>query len=132
MQWPTAEETGAPPPGSTVEEHNAFHDKYGRTPLHPRTVKELLDCQGAATGLVAAIISTASASHPDADRFFEHVDRLLAHVPERGKTNGLERNFAGQMRATLASLENKLPRALALLMALDAKLKSRKRVEQVG
>jgi ParB-like chromosome segregation protein Spo0J len=43
-KFPTAAESGAPPPGSTLAEHDRFSAQFGRVPLHPKTVKEMLDC----------------------------------------------------------------------------------------
>jgi hypothetical protein len=60
---------------------------------------------------------------PDADTFFEQISFLLSHVPQSEKTNGMETDFAAKARKTLAQLERELPKALALLLALDAKLK---------
>jgi len=51
---------------------------------------------------------------------------MLKHVPELGKTNGAQTDYAGKARKTLTMLERALPKALALLNALDAGLHARK------
>ena len=126
MKWPTKEELEYPPEGSSLAIYDAYFAKYGRTPLHPKTVKELMDCDGATNALAVAISSSANAAHPDAEQFFDYIDQMLGHVPQTDKDNGMERNFAGKARTTLALLERALPKALALLLALDDKMRERK------
>jgi ParB-like chromosome segregation protein Spo0J len=120
---PTKEELGYPPDGSSVAEYDAYFAKYGRTPLRPMVIADLLKDRLSTTELALALLSIADDHHPDADGFFESLDRMLAWVPQPDKTNGMQMNFASDGRKTLAMLEKALPKALALLLALDAKLK---------
>jgi hypothetical protein len=86
-------------------------------------IADLLKDRLSTTELALALLSIADDHHPDADGFFESLDRMLAWVPQPDKTNGMQMNFASDGRKTLAMLEKALPKALALLLALDAKLK---------
>ena len=126
MVWPTKEELEYPADDAPLSEFNDFFKKYGRTPLHPKAIKEMLDADGLSSSLAISINSTTNDRLPDAEKFFECIDRLLSHMPEPGKTNGGQTDFAGKARKTLAMLEKALPKALALLTALDAKLRDRK------
>ena len=63
MKFPTREETGAPPPGSSLAEHDAFFEKYGRTPLHPKTVADALIRTGGARRALDHVVEQR-----DADR----------------------------------------------------------------
>ena len=114
------------PPGSSLAEHDAFFTKYGRTPLHPKTVADALALNEEINALMAAIIGVAAAAHPDADRFFDNIDQLLDWERKPDKTNGEQTDFAGKARKTVEMLERSLPKALALLTALAAKLRDRK------
>ena len=126
IKFPTREEMGAPPPGSSLAEHDAFFTKYGRTPLHPKTVADALALNEEVNALMAAIIGVGAAAHPDADRFFDNIDQLLDWERKPDKTNGEQTDFAGKARKTVEMLERSLPKALALLTALAAKLRDRK------
>jgi hypothetical protein len=95
--------------GSAVAEYDAYFKKYGRTPLHAKAIKDMLDAEGLTSMLAMGINSIAHERHPNADRFFEYIDHLLTHVREPDKTNGAQTDFAG---------EAALPQALALLNAL--------------
>jgi hypothetical protein len=112
--------------GSAVAEYDAYFKKYGRTPLHAKAIKDMLDAEGLTSMLAIGINSIAHERHPNADMFFEYIDHLLTHVREPDKTNGAQTDFAGKARKTLAMVEAALPQALALLNALDAKLKARR------
>lgn len=126
MVWPTKEELGYPADDAPLSEFDAFFKKHGRTPLHPKAVKELLDADGLSSSLAISVNSITNDRHPDVERFFECVDHMLKHVPELGKTNGAQTDFASKARKTLAMLERALPKALALLNALDAEMQARK------
>lgn len=126
MVWPTKEELGYPADDAPLSEFDAFFKKHGRTPLHPKAVKELLDADGLSSSLAISVNSLTNDRHPDVERFFECIDHMLQHVPELGKTNGAQTDFAGKARKTLTMLERALPKALALLNALDAGLHARK------
>jgi hypothetical protein len=119
---------GMPPVGSPLEEYDAFYKKYGRTPLHPKTVKDMLNCEGETNGLVCSVVSLGNPDHPEIDKFFDSIDQLLAWKPKLDKTNGEETDFARQGRATMALLKKYLPVALARLLALDARMKDRIKV----
>jgi hypothetical protein len=123
FKFPTAEETGAPTSGATLGEQYAFHERYGRTPMHPKVIKHLLESEGRTSGLTLAIVSTSNASHPDVDQFFTDIDEMLAYVPDKTRGGGYETDFAAKARRTLATLRARLPRALALLSALEQALK---------
>jgi hypothetical protein len=124
-QFPTAEESGAPPPGSTLAEHDAFFERYGRVPLHPRTVADMLEFEARTAGLVNAIVSVANPRHPDAETFFAALDQMLAWVPERGQTNGTQMEFAKMGGKTLALLEKNIVRAVNLLTSIRLALEVR-------
>jgi hypothetical protein len=119
--WPTPEELELPPHGTP--EYDAHLAKYGRTPLHPKRVTDLRNAEANTSGVADHVGFLNFGRWPDADTFFEQISFLLSHVPQSEKTNGMETDFAAKARKTLAKLERELPKALALLLALDAKLK---------
>jgi len=120
------EELGYPGEGSSLAEYDAYFVKYGRTPLHPKAIKEMLDGKALAAMLIMGINALTSARHPAPDRLFESLDQLLTHVREPEATTGAQFDFAGEARKLLAMLETALPKALALLTAIDVKLKARR------
>ena len=126
IKFPTREELEYPPEGSSLATYDAYFAKYGRTPLHPKTVADALALNEEINSLLAAIITVGAPAHPDADRFFDYIDQLLAWERKLGKTNGEQTDFAGKARKTMEMLERGLPKALALLLALDDKLRERK------
>ncbi len=111
---PTPEETGAPPPGSSLDEIAAHQAKYGRVQLFPKRTKELLDSQVLAASFTSAVLSLANGHQPEAAAVRAAIDDMLAH-PE----------FARAGRAMLANLERALPIALGRLTALVAALGER-------
>ena len=71
MVWPTKEELGYPADDAPLSEFDAFFKKHGRTPLHPKAVKELLDADGLSSSLAISVNSLTNDRHPDVERFFE-------------------------------------------------------------
>jgi hypothetical protein len=126
MEWPTKEELDYPKDGSSVQEFDAFFAKYGRTPLHPKAIKEMLDADSLTSRLANAVRTMTHSSHPDPEQFFAYLDHLATHRRESDRTNGAQLDFAAKGRATLAMLEDALPKALALLHELQAKLAARR------
>lgn len=125
MEWPTKEELDYPKEGSSVQEFDAFFAKYGRTPLHPKAIKEMLDADSLTSRLANAVRTMTHSSHPDPEQFFAYLDHLATHRRESDKTNGAQLDFAAKGRATLAMLEAALPKALDLLHELQEKLAAR-------
>jgi hypothetical protein len=105
-----------------VVEHQ---NRYGRVPLHPDKVKDLMIDEAMIATIVPQIRLLASDSISDACQFFEAIDRMLSWVPEAGKTNGMQIDFAKRARETLAVLKAKLPAAIGLLTALQEVLHHR-------
>ena len=124
MSFPTPEETGFPING-TLEEKDAHHKKYGRTPLHPKIVKEMLDRQSLILGYVSAILVVTNETQPNAEVFCQSIDEMLAWIPkpENGPDYGI--NFAAKARKHLALVKERLPRAIEQLTQLSAALESR-------
>ncbi len=125
-QFPTKEEIDGPPDDAPYEEHAAFTRKYGKVMLHPRVVKDLMDCHNLTEGFAVAVMAAANPTHPEAGMFFEALDQMLAYVPDRTKRNGMERDFAKFARTALGLLETKLPVLLAKLVAYQAALEARR------
>jgi ParB-like nuclease family protein len=124
-KFPTAEEAGVPPAGASLAEHDAFFRQYGRVPLHPKAIKDLLDCDHRTSGLTVPILNLANPTHPDADEFFRMIDQMIAWVPQRDKDNGEQKDFARMARATLALLEKSLAGAISRLTSLQKTLDDR-------
>jgi len=99
--------------------------RYGRTPLCPDRVKDMMICDGITATLTAPIRLLASPQAADAEQFFDAIDQMLAWVPVVGKTNGMERDFAKKARATLAELGKTLPAAVERLTTLLDALRAR-------
>jgi hypothetical protein len=125
IAWPTSEEAEYPDASMSEADQRAWFNKYGHTPLHPKTVKDLLDADGLTSGLAASLTSLNYARHPDAETFFDLIDLMLSHVRQRDATNGMQTDFAAKGRKTISSLEQELPKAITLLLALEAGLKAR-------
>jgi len=124
-KFPTAEESGAPPPGSTLAEHDKFSEKYGRVPLHPKTVKEMLDCDSQTSHVTHVVSSLANSTLPNAEEYFAMIDQMLAWVPQTDKKNGEEKDFARMARTTLARMEKNVIGALNRLTELKLVLERR-------
>jgi hypothetical protein len=105
------------------DEHMA---KYGRTPVHLPAVTDLLEADGKTTHLVDALKPLLYEYVPTVEQFFDFIDHMLRHVPDSTASNGLEKPYAAKARATLAKLEERLPKVVALVNALDDQLRSRK------
>jgi hypothetical protein len=124
FKFPTAEETGMPING-TLEELQDFHDKYGRTPLHPKVFTDMSRNRMAVDSAVHAVRAPAERL-ADLDGLFERIDVMLAYVPDKTKKNGLEHDFAADARKALTQLEKHLPAALERLTRLADALRARK------
>lgn len=112
VKFPSREETGYPAEGASLAEHHAFFEKHGRTPLLTRTVRERSEGNLKVMNLVAAVSALARDTLPNAEDLFDCF-ALAAEVN------------ASHAREMLTTLEARLPKALALLNALDVKLKER-------
>jgi hypothetical protein len=99
--------------------------RYGRTPLCPDRVKDMMICDGMTATLTAPIRLLGSPQAGDVEQFFDAIDQMLTWVPVPGKTNGMERDFAKKARATLAELQKTLPAAVERLTALLDALRAR-------
>ena len=106
--FPTAEETGFPING-TMEEKDAHHRKYGRTPLHPKAVKEMLNHEAIVQGYIMAILAVTDEKQPDALTFLASLGAMGGWVPhpEKGKDWGID--FARKARKHLAILHERVP-----------------------
>jgi hypothetical protein len=120
----TAEETGFPING-TMAERDAHHRKYGRTPLHPKAIADILKHSEIVTAYVAAITMASSESHPSLEVFFASVDAMEAWVPDSEKGKDWATNFAGKARKELARLKERLPLLLKRLSMLQQILQER-------
>ena len=127
IKFPTAEETGFPVNG-TFEEKDAFYRKYGRTPLHPKEVKDMSNNANWVNGYVTAILTVSNDHHPSPEAFFGAIDAMLGWVPkpEKGVDWGI--NFAVKAKKQLALLAERLPLALDRLTKLSEAWKGRQEV----
>jgi len=124
MKFPTHEETGFPING-TLAEKDAHHKKYGRTPMHPKEVKDMLNNAAWVEAYVGAISLVTSDSHPGAEAFCSALDQMLAWVPRPEKGDDWKINFAAKATKSLALIEQRLPVALSRLTELSNALKER-------
>ena len=108
VKFPTAAETGFPVNG-TLEEKDAFYRKYGRTPLHAKAVKDMLNNAALVDGYATAILTVSNDSHPSAQAFFNAIDSLLTWVPQPEKGADWGINFALRAKKTLKLMDERLP-----------------------
>jgi hypothetical protein len=125
LRHPTVEETGFPVNG-TMAEQDAHHRKYGRTPLYPKAIADMLKASEIVSGYVGAIQMASSDSHPSLEHFFSSVDAMLAWIPDRQKGEHWGTNFAGKAKKQLSILEERLPIFLGRLSKLEEILVQRK------
>ena len=118
-------DTGFPVNG-TWEEKNAHQKKYGRTPLYPQAVADMIKHSQLVAAYVGALTMAASDSHPSLDQFFTAIDAMLAWVPDREKGKDWAENYAGKATKQLGLLEERLPILLERLTKLQEMLNDRK------
>jgi hypothetical protein len=118
IQFPTAEETGFPVDGD-MHEQDAHRLKYGRTPLHPKAVKDMITTESVVENFINAIVLAANERHPDASAFFGAIDDLLAWKPDKERGKGYEINFAAKARRHLILLERYLEPLISRLTELQ-------------
>lgn len=116
---PSAEETGFPVNG-TMAEKDAHHKKYGRTPLHPKVVKDMLNHEASVAGYIQAILVITNETQPDALTFFASLEAMSQWVaqPEKGTDWGI--NFAGKAKKHRALLRERLPLLVKRVEELQA------------
>lgn len=116
---PSAEETGFPVNG-TMAEKDAHHKKYGRTPLHPKVVKDMLNHEASVAGYIQAILVITNETQPDAMTFFASLEAMSQWVaqPEKGTDWGI--NFAGKAKKHRALLRERLPLLVKRVEELQA------------
>jgi ParB-like chromosome segregation protein Spo0J len=129
IKFPPPEETGLPING-TVNEQDDFREKYGRTPIHPKVVKDMLVNDGSVgtlTGMIRGLGGEVAGftKHPDPDAFFTAIDEMLAWTPDPQRGKGYEIDFAAKARKHLRTLETCLDPAIHLLMDLQAAFRRR-------
>jgi len=128
LKFPTAEQTGLPVNG-TMSERDAHHRKYGRTPLYPKAIADIINHSHVVSGYVAAITMAASDAHPSLEQFFGSVDAMLAWLPDKQKggdwAHDWATNFASKARKELSRLEERLPILLERLSNLQKMIEER-------
>ena len=124
IKFPTAEETGLPVNGSMFE-RDAHHRKYGRTPLHPKAIADILKHSEVLSGYVTAIQVASSDNQPSTQQLFEAVDAMLAWVPDKAKGEQWATNYAAKAAKQLARLEERLPILINRLLELQEILAAR-------
>jgi hypothetical protein len=121
IKFPTAEETGFPING-TMAEKDAHHKKYGRTPLHPKVVKDMLNHEASVAGYVQAILSVTNGIQPDAKTLFASLEAMSNWVPQPEKGTDYGINFAGKAKKHLALLRERLPLLVKRVSELESVL----------
>jgi ParB-like chromosome segregation protein Spo0J len=129
IKFPPPEETGLPVNG-TVNEQDDFREKYGRTPIHPKAVKDMLVNDGSVgtlTGMIRGLGGELAGfdKHPDPDAFFTAIDEMLAWRPDPQRGKGYEIDFAAKARKHLRTLQTCLDPAIHLLTDLQAAFRQR-------
>jgi hypothetical protein len=124
IKFPSVEETGFPING-TIEEKDAHSKKYGRTPMYPKEVKDMLNNEQWVSGYMSAIVSVTNASHPDVEAFFGAIDAMLAWVPRPDQGDSWAINFAAKAKKELRLLEVRLPLAVERITKLHDAWKQR-------
>ncbi len=127
MKFPSAEETGFPING-TIEQKDAHHKKYGRTPMYPKEVKDMLNNEAWVGAYTTAIISVTNDTHPEAEACCKALDEMSAWVPRPEKGTDWAINFASKAKKHLGFLEQRLPVAIDRLTKLFDALKQRKKL----
>jgi hypothetical protein len=125
------EETGFPVNGTWAEQ-NAHQNKYGRTPVYPKAIADMMKHSQIVAPYVAAITMVSSDSHPSLEQFFASVDAMLAWVPDREKGKDWAENYAGKATKQLTLLEQRLPILLERLSRLQDILAQRKNLSCIA
>jgi hypothetical protein len=120
-KFPTREESGYPPEGSSIADYRAFFEENGRTPLVSKSAKELAQDHIKVMALGAAVTSLARDDVPNADAFLDAIGRMLSHEPA---DKGVD--YAVIARRILTTTEKHLPAALERLTRLADALRARK------
>jgi len=122
---PPRELTGKPGPGSSIEEHNAYDEEYGRTPLHPKVVMDLTRAARRVSSLTECVAGVERADRPTVEGYLEAVEAMLAYVPDKDQTDGRENDYAAEARKSLSRMRKALPGALTKLQDLEDRLRRR-------
>jgi hypothetical protein len=125
LEVATDEETDRPAANVLSPEFDRWRKKHGKVPLYSTKGRDLLNCDDATGQFVQQLVAIASVHQPDPEIFFKHIDQMLAHVPQRGKTNGEEIDFAKNARASLVLLGRDLDTAIQRLTTFRTMLAQR-------
>jgi hypothetical protein len=91
------------PPPTGWPRYFADGDEYDpngpRVQLHSMAAQQLLKDEAQVDEFVMALRRFASNNIPDPATFLQLTDRLLAHAPERGAINGMQRDFEACAKA---------------------------------
>jgi hypothetical protein len=108
------------------DEERVGLDPVQKVHLHSFAVKQMLDARALTQGIVNSIGNVASGHYPDADRFFDLIDQMLAWKPKPNDDSSRAIDFAASARKTLAALDQNLDKAVERLTALQAMRKDRR------
>jgi hypothetical protein len=120
------EDFGSPPPGASLAEIDAHHERYGRVQLHPKLVKDQMINRSGVQATTTAIMRVAGTDQLEAEAFFAAIDEMLAWKPRRNGENGWAIEFAQDARKHLDLLDDVLDKAAQRLNALQAMRNARR------
>lgn len=111
---PTVEESGIPGPEDMAARH-AHVEKYGKAQFYTKNAKDLLNDQAWIEDFIMSLGNVTSDRHPEPEKFFEIINRLLAHVRQPNGRGGEDIDFAKAGRKVLQDLDAKLDKGIARL-----------------
>jgi hypothetical protein len=117
----TREERGLPKDRHAQKAHI---ERYGRTPLYPPAVHDLLEMKQQCVIVATAIRGVATGHGVTPENLFENITRMLAWIRQPEKKHGQQIDFARAARELRADLRRNVPRAIAYLQSVADWLES--------
>jgi len=129
LQPLTKEEIGAPSFKDDPHAHGKHLEKYGRTQLHPKDGKDLLDCAHLVKPLFGNI-RQLSKFDTDGVTFFESLDMMLKWVPDpKSKHPSLKIDHAKDAKPIAAQLDEMMPKVYELVQSLYLTWQARQKIK---
>jgi hypothetical protein len=129
---PPQKSTGFAALGDNWYAKGAEKDPNGpRVQIRSMAAQELVNAHIQVCDCVMALRRFASEHNPSIETFFQLIERLLAHTPQRDAWDDRKRDFAAEARRQLALAEEAIDNAVGRTLKLKAALVARRAVKSV-
>ena len=129
---PPQKSTGFAALGDNWYAKGAEKDPNGpRVQIRSMAAQELVNAHIQVCDCVMALRRFASEHNPSIETFFQSIERLFAHTPQRDAWDDRKRDFAAEARRQLALAEEAIDNAVGRTLKLKAALVARRAVKSV-